>query len=204
MLLMPVAIGVLLGFVGSIPALGPLLVLVVTRGLTADRRGALALAAGGAAAESGYVLLAFWGLSGLFARAPELVRAMQLSSAAILVVLGVLALAPRRASAARPSRAGGFVLGFSLVALNPAFALTWSAVAGAVYSLGLLEPRAGRAPWLALGAFAGIVLWFALVAAIAEKYRERFAPESLKNISRGAGILFIALAAWLVVRAFAS
>ena len=54
------ALGILLGFVGSIPAAGPLLLLVIASGLEGQRRRALALAAGGALAESLYVALAFW------------------------------------------------------------------------------------------------------------------------------------------------
>jgi hypothetical protein len=46
------ALGILLGFVGSIPAAGPLLLLVIASGLEGQRRRALALAAGGALAES--------------------------------------------------------------------------------------------------------------------------------------------------------
>jgi threonine/homoserine/homoserine lactone efflux protein len=195
--------GVAMGFVGSIPAAGPLLLLVVASGLSAERKQALALAAGGALAESGYVLLAFWGLSGLLDRYAGLVIAMRLSSGLLLLALGVLALAPRRGGIAleKPARAAGFAIGFSLVALNPAFLLTWSGIAAAAYTLGWLDPRAGLAPYLAVGTFFGIVIWFACVAWLAEKNRERFRPESLQKITRGVGVLLVAMAAWLFYRA---
>src|SRR5262245_13323641 len=195
-------IGVVMGFVGSIPAAGPLLLLVVASGLAAERRRALALAFGGALAESGYVLLAFWGLSGVVDRYARVVPAMWLASGLFLLALGVLALAPRRRQKAeKPAGAAGFAIGFTLVALNPAFLLTWSAIAAAAYSLGWIEPRAGLAPFLAIGTFAGIVIWFFCVATVAERNRERFRPESLTKITRAVGALLVAMAAWLFYRA---
>nr|HMR09200.1 hypothetical protein [Polyangiaceae bacterium] len=55
----PLALGIVLGFVGSIPATGPLLFLVIDAGLTRDRPRAVSLAVGGARAESTNVAPAF-------------------------------------------------------------------------------------------------------------------------------------------------
>jgi hypothetical protein len=82
--------------------------------------------------------------------------------------------------------------------LNPAFLLTWSAVAAAAYSVGWLSPGSGHAPFLALGSFGGIVLWFFVVATLALRHRDRFRPESLARVVRGVGWLLIAFGLWVL------
>jgi len=197
----PVAfvLGVVLGFVGSIPAAGPLLFLVIASGVEGRPRRALALGAGGALAESTYVALAFWGFAGLLQRHAELVSGLRLVSGALLIVLGALMLLPRRSRAA-PKREAvrGFATGFVLVGTNPAFLLTWSAVAAVAYGHGWLALDAGRVPWLAAGSFAGVVLWFALVAALARRYRERFRRELLERLVRGLGVGLVAFGVWVL------
>ncbi|MBX3131544.1 MAG: LysE family transporter [Polyangiaceae bacterium] len=201
--LLAFVLGVALGFVGSIPALGPLLALVVARGLESRRGDALALAVGGAVAESGYVALAFWGFGELSARYAEFARWSGPVSGAILIVLGAL-MARRKAravstAASASSVPGHAALGFLLVALNPAFLATWSLLASALVSARLIEPASGAAPALAAGAFLGIVLWFALVASIAERQRARFDPRKVEVWVRWLGVLVILFGTWLLL-----
>lgn len=198
------ALGVALGFVGSIPAAGPLLLLVVAAGFQGQRRRALALALGGALAESLYVALAFWGFGGFFARHAELAAGLRWASAALLLALGALLL--RKRTAPRDTRRGeqarGFATGFLLVATNPAFLATWSVVAGVLYANGWLAADVRRVPWLAAGAFAGVVLWFAVVAALAARYRERFDAPLLDRAVRVLGGALLALGLWVLVTSF--
>ncbi|MBX3131213.1 MAG: LysE family transporter [Polyangiaceae bacterium] len=135
-------------------------------------------------AESGYVALAFWGFGELSARYAEFARWSGPVSGAILIVLGAL-MARRKTRAVRTeasasSAPGHAALRFLLVALNPAFLATWSLLASALVSARLIEPASGAAPALAAGAFLGIVLWFALVASIAERQRARFDPRKVE------------------------
>lgn len=197
------ALGVLLGFVGSIPAAGPLLFLVIASGLEGQRRRALALATGGALAESLWLALAFWGLSGLIVRHPGLVLTLRFAGAGLLVALGVLLLRKRKppATGGATSSLRGFATGFLIVGTNPGFLATWSAVAAVLYSSGWLAPDRGRVPWLASGAFVGVVVWFVGVAALAARHRERF---DRRHIERGVRILawvLIAMAAWVFASA---
>ncbi len=72
--------GLILGFVGSIPAAGPLALLIVRAGLGHDGRSgrsgararALGLAIGGAAAESGWAMLALSSIAHVGARVGSL------------------------------------------------------------------------------------------------------------------------------------
>lgn len=198
-------LGVALGFVGSIPAAGPLLFLVIASGLEGRQRRALALACGGALAESVYVALAFWGFAGLLDHYGGLAHALRLSGAVLLFVLGV-ALVRRKASRA-PAESGAarsFATGFVLVGSNPAFLATWSAVAAVLYSNGFLSTDPRRVPWLAAGSFVGVVLWFAGVAALASRHRERFDPRVLDRVVRALGGILILLAAWMLLSALTS
>jgi threonine/homoserine/homoserine lactone efflux protein len=191
-------VGVLLGFVGSIPAAGPLLVLVVASGLRRERSRALALACGGGLAESGYVLLAFGGLNRLFARHEEWLAPARGVSALFCIALGVWLLLQRPAET-KPAaqRASGFVLGFFLVGSNPGFLIFWSTVATLLYSHGLrLQPG-----WLALGAFFGIVIWFAGVFALSNRLGQRFRPASLARAVRFLGAFLVVVGVFLGVRA---
>lgn len=198
-------IGVLLGFVGSIPAAGPLLLSIVASALKKERSRALALACGGALAESLYVTLAFGGLTRLFESHRELWIPARLVSAALSVALGVWFLV-RGSEDTKPriQRSTGFFLGFGLVGTNPAFLLVWSGVATALYSNGVLSPSTAGAPWLAAGAFVGIVIWFSGVFVVAGKLGERFRPATLAKAVRVLGVLLIVTGIWLGARAFVS
>lgn len=196
--------GVVLGFVGSIPAAGPLLALVIVRGLQARRRDALALALGGALAESGYVALAFWGHAHVIEGREALARWATLASGALLVAFGGFLLRRRAGVGATRSTptasAGHFAAGFTIVALNPAFLAFWSVVASALHGAGV--PIAAASPvLLAVGALCGVVLWFALVAGIAQRQRERFAPERLAVVVRVLGGVVVLFGCWLLLRA---
>jgi threonine/homoserine/homoserine lactone efflux protein len=100
-------LGLVCGFVGSIPA-GPTGALVFERGLAGRMREALAIAAGASLAESLYALLAFLGLTAIFARFPWLLQASRLAGAVILAGLGLwFALGKRAAEARGPEAAAG-------------------------------------------------------------------------------------------------
>jgi threonine/homoserine/homoserine lactone efflux protein len=196
-------VGVLLGFVGSIPAAGPLLLLVIASALKKQRSRALALASGGALAESIWVMLAFGGLTRLFESHHELWTPARAVSAVLSILLGAwLVLRGTDETKPKIERGTGFLLGFGLVGTNPAFLVMWSAVATALYSNDVLSPSISSAPWLAAGAFVGIVLWFAGVFLVAGKLGERFRPATLAKVVRVLGVLLIVTGIWLGLRAF--
>jgi threonine/homoserine/homoserine lactone efflux protein len=120
-------VGLALGYIGSIPAAGPLALLIVASGLARDLRRGVYLAVGGATAEGLYALLAFWGASEVLPRHPLLLPAARGVGAVLLVLVGASFVRRKgafpereRPPSARPRwHHGAALLGFSLVALNP-------------------------------------------------------------------------------------
>jgi threonine/homoserine/homoserine lactone efflux protein len=195
--------GALLGFLLSVPAAGPLLALVVLAGARGDTRRGLALAVGGAVAESAWALVALWGLARVIESHGSAIPTLRGASAILLIVLAVvLCRSPERAPPEPPARrAGPALLGFLLVALNPGFPLTWASVASALYASGLLPESTRLAVPLALGVLAGIVAWFALVMSLARRIGQRVGERAAAKGSRIVAVLLLLAAAWLAVSA---
>lgn len=199
--------GCLIGYVGSIPAAGPLALLIAAEGIADRRRRGLTLAAGGALAESLWALLAYLGASAVVKRLAPFASALEVASALLVLGLGVAFVATRRtvrtddAAAAgtdRPS-ASLFATGFSLVALNPGFFAFWL---GATASLRGLVPTLDAQPALfAAGAFAGIVLWFSTLLALARALGARLSGRAMARLPRVVGGALVVLGAVLLVRA---
>src|SRR5262245_12816345 len=125
-------VGLVLGYIGSIPAAGPLALLVVASGLSRDLRRGVSLAVGGATAEGRSALLSVWGMSEVLPRHPLLLPVARGAGAVLLVLVGA-AIARRKGESREGERSldlrpgwryGAALLGFSLVALNPAFLIT--------------------------------------------------------------------------------
>lgn len=205
---MPLIVGFLFGYIGSIPLAGPISLLVLAYGLAGRLRGALAVAAGGAVAEGAYAYAAFRGLTGLFVRYPDLLPYSRAAGALVLLGLGgYFAFGQKDASsdpdAQRASKGGDLALGFTLSALNPTLLVTWTAAASTLYSTGWLAPSSSSAVPFSLGAAAGIVAWFATLLALVSRYRERFRPALLARVVRllGGGLMMLgAYFAWLFAR----
>jgi threonine/homoserine/homoserine lactone efflux protein len=202
-------VGLVLGYVGSIPAAGPLALLIVASGLERDRRRGVSLAVGGATAEGLYALLAFWGMSEVLPRYPLLLPVARGVGAVLLVLVGAALVRHKgewregESAAASPQkwRHGAALLGFSLVALNPAFLITWAGFAALVASVFPLSPGPLLAPAVALGAFLGIVGWFATLLALVHRHSVRVSPRTVIMLLRCTGVLLILMGGWLGVDA---
>ncbi|WP_437899189.1 hypothetical protein [Sorangium sp. So ce124] len=98
-------VGLLLGYFGSIPAAGPLAVLLVAAALAGQPRRVLLPAIGGALAEGLSALAAARGLGWVLEAHPAIDRTLRTGGAALVVAMGLaLALAPRRAGRTRRPR----------------------------------------------------------------------------------------------------
>ncbi len=206
-MIVSLVLGILLGFVGSIPAAGPLLFLVIDAGISRDRSRALSLAVGGAIAEAVYVGLAFAGAGELLQLIPVSQRVLKLSSGVLVMLIGVWILRTRPGSAsekpARPS-ATALLTGLTLVLFNPGFLAFWSAVAAFIYSSGALQAGESSTAALALGSAVGIVLWFSSVYAVATRATRNVSALRLQALRRVLGGVLIALGAGLGVVATAA
>jgi len=190
--LLAIAIGVGLGYLGSIPAAGPLAMLIAASALDGDRPRALRLALGGAVAEGIWAAIALLGVQQLIAAYPRALIGLQIVSAIVLIVLGASMLRPRERKNEQPASSAHVLLGFVLVATNPGFLVAWTGFAALLASF----HRVAYVGAIVAGAVVGIVLWFATLYAIVA--RVRFT--AVDRAKRVLGVLVIGFALAIVFR----
>jgi threonine/homoserine/homoserine lactone efflux protein len=197
-MLLAIVVGFLLGYLGSIPAAGPLAVVLVATALAGQSRRFLLLSVGGALAEGLWALAAASGLGWVLEAHPTLDRALRTGGAALVVVMGLaLVLAKPRAPETSPNMgsqatphveptapelspgraASALLTGFALVAFNPSFLGSWIASCAVLRAYPALAPAVSpaHAVALAVGASAGVVSWFATLGRLLARHRERLA-----------------------------
>ena len=198
-------LGTTMGFFGSVPTVGPIGMLVVSRGLMGRPRTSRHIAMGSAVAEGAYALVAYWGLTKVLARFPSLLSTSRVLACGLLVALGLyLAVrgATSKSAGAEEDRGGprSALLGLSMTALNPTLLVTWGAAVGIAHSTGL----ASSAPWAALpfglGAAVGILAWFEVLMRIVS--RVRMTPPKLDVAVRATGGVLLVCAAVAGVHLF--
>lgn len=197
-------LGFALGFFGSIPAAGPLAVAIAAAALAGDRGRARRLALGGAAAECVWAAIALYGVSwaplGALRDGPWL-RAL---GGGVVALLGVALLRaperPRSEATAPAARASHVGVGFALVATSPTFLVAWSGSAVLVASL----PSTLREPiWaIVVGAYVGVVAWFAILASALGRASARLRPERLRLVVRALGGVLVGLGLALAASSF--
>ena len=196
-MLAAVIVGVAIGYIGSMPVAGPIALLVLGRGLEDRARNALALAFGAAIAESIYAYLAFWGFGAVLASYPWIEKGARFGAAIALIALGVHFYRRRhRAEAPEPAANNSgnkrnFVLGFVITVLNPTLIATWTFTVTTVYSLGLLTFEAEKALPFSLGAFSGIVGWFATLLYLLKRFRKAVTQTGLQRALKLVGVVLI-------------
>lgn len=196
------AIGVALGFSSSVPALGPLALAIATAALRNQRKRAVTLALSGALAESIWAAIALVGTGQLLLAHPGSLTALRVTGAVAIVLFGASlfrSAASAPTGAPRGATKSDFLLGFVLVAANPAFLLTWTGLASLlVTSSGVpYSPR-----WaIVAGAFVGITAWFLVLFALVLRFRTLLSAGWLERIARGLALLVIGLGLALAVSA---
>jgi threonine/homoserine/homoserine lactone efflux protein len=192
------AIALAFGFFGSMPLLGPISVLVVSRVANGEFDDARRVGMGAALAEGIYAAIAFWGFATFLARHPIVVPLSHGATALLLVALGVRFILFREEKRRHPSsrRTGGTLLGFSISALNPTLIVTWSAAVAFLYSKGLGGLSAAYAVPFGACAGAGVGTWFVLLVNVLRKYEARLARKALATIVRGLGVVLLTLGVW--------
>ena len=201
--LIALPLGLLCGFVGSIPA-GPTGALVFERGLAGRTREALLIGAGAAVAESLYAALAFLGFAAAVARFPWLLPASRIAGAVLLFGLGFwFALGPGKSGAKHPQRAAkasgsSLLLGFAVTGANPTLLVTWSATVTILHgTVGMPSDLAAAIPFAA-GVLLGICGWFGLLVVLLHRYRDRLRPETRDLVIRVLGWFLVALGVWML------
>lgn len=208
--LLALTVGVVMGFVGSMPIAGPVAVLVLERGLVQRAREGLGVAIGAAVSESLYAFLAFWGLGAVVRSAPGVLPVSRLIGAGVLVGLGFyLATRKSRPRPLEPPLAGalsggrkrrGFVLGLTITLLNPTVIATWAMAVTAVHSMELVRTGVVDAVVFAVGVGVGIVGWFTTMLHLLHRFQRRLQPESVDRLLHVIGWLIAALGTGLGIR----
>ena len=199
-------VGLLLGFVGSIPVAGPTSVIVLKNTLEKGNREGLDIAAGAGLAESIYAFFAFWGLTTALLKFPGMVNAARIVGAVLIVAVRVSLVlwrtnARRLRKAAADDRQGRrWLRGFASAILNPTLLVTWTTVVTALHAMSLLRMRGIDALPFAVGVGVGIMGWFFLLVKLAQRFRDRLRPQSLDRVVKGMGWAMIAIGALVVSR----
>ena len=201
-------IGFLFGFIGSMPVAGPIAALVFARALQGRMRSGLRIAMGGAVAEAAYAALAFWGFAELLEQYPWVQQVSNAAAAVILTVLGILFVRHKpgepQESPEEDQPRSGFLLGFTITALNPTLIATWAAAAAMLLSTGLVAFEGAHALPFSVGAMVGIVAWFATLLRLVAHFRERFSYATLARVIRAMGWFLLVVGAWFAYQLLSS
>jgi threonine/homoserine/homoserine lactone efflux protein len=192
------AIALAFGFFGSMPLLGPISVVVVSRVANREFDDARRIGVGAALAEGIYAAIAFWGFAEFLSRHPIVVPLSHGATALLLVGLGIRFMLFREDDQRHTGtrRTGSTLLGFSVSALNPTLIVTWSAAVAFLYSKGLGGISAAYAIPFGACAGAGVAAWFVLLVNVLRKYEARLARKALATIVRGLGVVLLGLGVW--------
>ncbi|WP_395842038.1 LysE family transporter [Cystobacter fuscus] len=182
------------GFIGSMPLTGPVAVMVFSECLRGRHGVALRVGLGAALAEACYAAVAFWGFTHFFSEHPAVLPVSKGLSALLLVGLGVYFArwSPGGDSVLEPEgRAAGFLVGFSVSALNPTLLATWSGAVAFLHARQLVHfTRLGALPF-GLGAGAGVACWEAVFVGLSWRLGQRFSLRAMTWGVRGMGLLLL-------------
>ncbi|MCG8417503.1 MAG: LysE family translocator [Proteobacteria bacterium] len=198
-------IGALIGALTGVP-IGPVNVAVIDTAYRHTLRRAIAVGFGGAIGDGLYAMLGILGMGPFLEDHPGVPPILYAASGLVLLVYGVLTARSKplatvtevteRASEPSAQMWSGFVLGFSLIILNPAAIVTWVVIVGS--SMPEVSQTEGIAA--TIGVSCGSFVWFALVAYLANHGKKVLGGKAVW-ITRIVGLLLIAYALFSLGRA---
>jgi threonine/homoserine/homoserine lactone efflux protein len=200
-------VGIVLGFVGSIPVAGPTSVIVLKNTLEKGNREGLDIAVGAGVAEAIYAFIAFWGLAAAILRFPTMVYWARMVAGVLIALVGVWLVvrrsgAKQRRQARAADRPGHrWLRGFVSAIVNPTLLLTWAAVVTALHAVSIVSTQPRDALPFAAGVAVGIVGWFFLLVQLVARFRDRMRPESVTRVVRALGWAMIAIGTVITSRA---
>jgi threonine/homoserine/homoserine lactone efflux protein len=190
-----------MAFVGSMPPVGPIALLLLERGLSGREGEGRRIGLGAALAETFYCALAMAGVSALMIRYAVVDTIARAAGALLLLGLGaylvrfVIATAPLGDGGPRPSppRRRAFVLGFAISIANPTLILTWCGSIGMLLSFsGLHLDKLERGAFV-VGVFLGMLGWFQVFLWMLRRYRGRVTLRAAQRTIRFAGVFMVVL-----------
>lgn len=195
-------VALVFGFVGSMPLAGPIAVMVVSRAARRKFDEALHIGLGAAVAEAAYAGVALWGYTTLLARHPAVEPVSHGVTAVVLGVLGarfaVWKCKPKKDR--HEKKAGTFLAGFGISAINPTLLVTWGAAVAFLFSKGLGAGPDASSWWVPIlfgvSAGAGVAGWFWVLVAVLRKLEGKLPERALTWTVRGLGIALVGLGVW--------
>ncbi len=200
LILVAFASGFAMAFIGSIPPVGPIAVLLLERGVSGRDHEGRGIALGAALAETIYCALALAGVSELMRRYAIVEIIARAIGVAILFGLGVyfarFEITPPHASPPKKTGGGPFALGFSISAANPVLIITWSGSIATLLSFTRIRFDLAERGMFVAGVFLGMFGWFHVFLWMLRRYRDRITLRAAQWSVRVAGVAMIALALW--------
>lgn len=192
--------GFAMAFLGSMPPVGPIAVLLLERGVSGRDREGRGIALGAALAETVYCALAMAGVSELMRRYAIVETVARIVGVVILLALGFhfarFRLAPLPATPVDEVRGRPFVLGFSISAANPVLIVTWSGSIATLLSFAHLRFDLAQRGLFVVGVLAGMLGWFHLFLWMLRRWRGRVTLRAAQWTVRVAGVAMIVIALW--------
>lgn len=197
-------LGVVFGFVGSIPTTGPTSFLVLKNAFEKGRGAALDVALGGALAEMLYAFVAFWGLTAVLQEFPMLSSIARVAGAVLIIGVGIYFVVCRQATHSKETQQDDqrrrWIIGFASAIFNPTLIASWTSVVTAMHAASIVQiSQAGALPF-AVGVGSGIMGWFAVLLTLVQRFRERMEHGLLHRLVRAMGWSMIVIGAFVASR----
>jgi len=196
--------GFILGVSVAAPV-GPISVLIFTRTLKFGFLGGIFSASGAAMADAFYAAVAAFGLTLVSTFLLEMQTPIRAIGAAILLILGVLALRKKHFETTGGESKRGLLQGFGVTFLltlsNPMTILLFATLFAGL-SLAEIQAAHTTAGFLVAGTFLGTFTWMVGICTGAFYLRAKVTEKMLKNLNKVSGILFFGFAGYLIFKLF--
>jgi threonine/homoserine/homoserine lactone efflux protein len=196
--------GLLMSFIGSMIPTGPIALIVIKRGLSRQKLGALSLVSGAAVAEAGYALLAYLGIGFALSRYPVQTSMLRMLAGIILIGFAAICIyeghSPKPKNTSPKYAGANFLLGLSIAGLNPTLLVTWAGAVAVARGAGLIS-GIHAAPGFAFGVIVGPVLWFWILLKILTRHVEDMHPDILRKMEKALPIVLLVLAGIMLAQA---
>ncbi|AWV89448.1 LysE family transporter [Bradymonas sediminis] len=212
-----ILVGFGMGFIGSIPPLGPVALMMINRVFKGQLKFAFFTGVGGAVAEVIYAALAVTGVGLLHSKAGVTSELLALISASILLGVGLYFFYqsykkhpapahPNLAEQGDPELAADastgtsfshFMRGFSVSFLNPILIINWTLAVAYFFSLFQLKADLVGQLLFAVAVGAGKILWTAIEVILLNLFRERYSRAVLARVEKGLSVALIVSALFL-------
>lgn len=195
--------GLLLGFIASIPSVGPVGVLCIQRTLSKNQKSGFISGLGAVAADTIYATVALFSLTMVISFIQNHINTVQVVGGICVMCIGVYIFLSNPVMQIRRNRAGkgnlwqDFLSVFVITIANPILILYFVpmfAAFGLSKEMGLLN-----AVSILVGVFAGGALWWLLITGLISLLRKKFRPRHLLWVNRIAGALIIILGGFVIV-----